>query len=393
MRRWRAASRVVLMALVALAVVAMAQETPPPAAAAGSPQAGIEARLKTRGKDPQRVVFRGRRDGKVVYSFAESPQVSSAVSPQEVSSVRFNLAVDRSAVAKARRAGDWALAGTLVGRGVAPALPFLDLPGNNAIPLAVRAGTYFLVAAEQTSGCAFEAAGRALAERDYGYAQALLKPAAAAEWSDRAETAKMLLARSLVGLNRCQEAGELLATVAEPDVMDENCGLYRLASAELLHASGDAAGALEVAIGGIVFEDKDINTFPTSLLLSAHCYAKLNDWHRARDVYYEVAVLFPGTHWDRAARAALQTIMTEGKTRRPEAVAAQVVFFGLDEDVNAKVTELLNPASAKPPPTAADTRAAAATTPGPPPAPAKPAPENALAPTAGKAPSEGIRKP
>ena len=63
--------------------------------------------------------------------------------------------------------------------------------------------------------------------------------------------------------------------------------------------------------------------------------------YRARDVYYEVAKLFPDTEWAKSAREHLQFIMDKGLTKDKEKSDIEIVFFGLNEDVNAKATALL----------------------------------------------------
>jgi tetratricopeptide (TPR) repeat protein len=315
MTRRRARRLPALVLTLAWPFLASAAEQVPPPAAPG-PQ-GLEARLRIGERSPQKVVLLGRKDGKVVYHFAENAQVISAAAPAEIRGVRMALAIDKAAVAKARRAGDYASAAATLGQALGPTLPFLDLKDNNALPYVLRAGCYFLLAAEQKTGCRFDLPARAAAEQEYLYAHAMFTAAMAAEWSERADAARMRAVISLVGLGRIPAAAELLDTLAEPDPGDDLRGLYSLARAEVLHAQGHGDEALEAVIGGLVFADKDIEAFPTSLLLAAHCYALREDWYRARDVTYEVARLFPGTHWDGAARVALAGLMAAGRTRCP----------------------------------------------------------------------------
>ena len=72
------------------------------------------------------------------------------------------------------------------------------------------------------------------------------------------------------------------------------------------------------------------------------------DAYRARDVYYELARLFPGTEWQDLATARLRHIMAAGTTTEKEETSIANVFFGLDEDMNAKARELLSsPATAE----------------------------------------------
>ncbi len=81
--------------------------------------------------------------------------------------------------------------------------------------------------------------------------------------------------------------------------------------------------------------------FPAALLLSADCYAALGEYHRARDVYYEVAMLFPNTDWGEDALEGLRRVMEGKKTAEKEQTALEDVFFNVTEDMNALAEELL----------------------------------------------------
>ena len=76
-------------------------------------------------------------------------------------------------------------------------------------------------------------------------------------------------------------------------------------------------------------------------MLSADCYEQLGNFYRARDVYFEVAKLFPGTDWAEDAITRLEAVMASGKTSKKEASTAESTFFGLEEDMNALAEALI----------------------------------------------------
>lgn len=323
-----------------------AGEATAPSPAGPQPQ-GIQARIRIGENALQRVILLGRKGGRIVYCFAESPQVSSAVAPEQIAETRMAIDYDRDALSKAQRARDWGTCGAILGRAVTPALPFLDLANNNALAVVMRSGSYLLLAAQKRAACRFEPETRRQAEREYQLAHAMFQAAARAEWSERADSAALWAALCLVGMGRLEDAAEILTGVGEPEPYTGDYGLYRLARAELLAARGKPAEAVEEAVAGLAFEDKDIDTFPISLLLSAYTYGKLGNWYRARDITYEAARLFEGTHWGDSAREELRRILEEGLTATPEQVSARAAFFATDEDMNAKARALLDPESAR----------------------------------------------
>jgi hypothetical protein len=68
----------------------------------------------------------------------------------------------------------------------------------------------------------------------------------------------------------------------------------------------------------------------------------MQEWYRARDVYYEIAKIFPFTDWSETAVRRLRFIMNGGLTREKEKVEVETVFFGLNEDMNKNVQTLFD---------------------------------------------------
>ena len=129
--------------------------------------------------------------------------------------------------------------------------------------------------------------------------------------------------------------------MGEPNPDDDAYGAYNLAYAYLGYLREETLGAMENVVESIAFETKDVDTFPDALMLSARCYELQNSWHRARDVYYEVACLFRNTHWHDLAMDRLRFIVSEGLTTAKEQAQVSNVFFGVEEDMDKKVNELL----------------------------------------------------
>ena len=127
----------------------------------------------------------------------------------------------------------------------------------------------------------------------------------------------------------------------EPTPGDDSYGHYWLLKGELADIAGDVTNAMDAAVKSLCFENKDVETFPDALMLSASCYERLDNAYRARDVYFEVAKLFPGTDWAEDALVRLEAILGSGKTAKKEAATAESTFFGLEEDMNALAEALV----------------------------------------------------
>ena len=320
--------------------------------AAGAAGKGVAATIQVgKHKQRQKVVLLGRRNGLVLVRQANvAGKASSAVvalDPKTIVKTRVRLEYDRKSYARARRKKDWAAAGAILAKALAPALPFIDLRNNNLPGPTLRAATCFMRAGVAKTQCSWEPEKRRAGEREYRLANALCRRVMQAEWSPQADAAALMSCICLAALDRAGEAEALLADQSEPDSSDDDYGLYCLARGVILAAQKNYLGAIEAAVGGIAFETKNIDTFPDTLMLSAYCYEKLGNWYRARDVYYEVARLVGQPPWEAAARARLAVIMAGGYTKKDESVAAANVFFGIEEDVNAKVQALLHPENAE----------------------------------------------
>ena len=300
----------------------------------------VRARVRLE-KKAKEVVLLGRKGSAILYSLPGTSGVVMNAKLEDVKGARVKLDYDRKVLGEALSKKNWAGAGTVLYRAVSASLPFLDIEGNNMTGTALRAGTYFMRAGSVRSEGGFTKETRQRAQREYTLAFPLLYAVGKADWYDRSELAMARAATCLLKLDRPDDAQKILDAMDEPNPDDEGYGEYNLAYAYLGYLRQESLGSMESVVESIVFETKDIDTFPDALMLSARCYENQNSWHRARDVYYEVACLFRNTHWHDLAMARLRFILDKELTVVKEQAQASNVFFGTEEDMDKRVKELL----------------------------------------------------
>jgi hypothetical protein len=145
-----------------------------------------------------------------------------------------------------------------------------------------------------------------------------------------------------VALDKPKTARKLLDELSQPNQGDRAYGLYWLLKGQLDFGDSNYRDAMQGAVNSLCFETKDIDTFPDALMLSAQCYEEMQEWHRAVDVYYEVARIFPYTDWSEVAVRRLHFIMDRGLIKEAEKEAVETVFFNLKEDMNKTVQALFD---------------------------------------------------
>jgi len=241
---------------------------------------------------------------------------------------------DDTSLRKALRKQEWQEAANILLPVIDPVLPYLDLKENNAVSLALDAGEYLMKAAAVKSKGYLTKEARELGREQYLEACRILKAVSKAEWFSGAEPAQLRSILCLIFLGETDKAEKELEETREPDRWDAAYGLYWMAKAHLHFAGGRFRSAIDDVVQSLIFETKNIDTFPDALLLSARCYEEMLEWHRARDVYYEVVKLFSGTYWQDFAVNRLEYIMAEGLTKSGEVTQVEYVFFGIDEEAN-----------------------------------------------------------
>jgi tetratricopeptide (TPR) repeat protein len=333
-------------ALVVYGQGASGPQTAAVARAAAEP--GVLVRL-VKENEAQREVLLVRRQGDVIFFRLTNspPGVYSQFKAADWDEAEFKIQIPEPAAYLEASRRQWASAARRLHVAIAPALPFLDLPRNNVFEPAVRAAWYYVRAAQQAARRG--EAGQADARTYYTAAYEVFREAGrAASWHPYGQCAAIRAMLCLVELGRLDEAEAGLAKFPEPEIGDMAWGVYWLARAQLYYAREQPRYALEAAILSYLHENKDVETFPDALMLAAQCYEDVNEVHRARDVYYEVARLFPGTDWGDEARARLVNIMDRRMTERPEDPNIAGIFFGTEENMNEKVRQFLKETEPKP---------------------------------------------
>lgn len=337
---------VLLSVMLQAAIVrAQAPGSAPAAPPSPAPVAAQVTLAVNNQRDTKDIELVGREGNKVFYRLQGGPREASLTLPlASVEEVRFAMNPDQAALARAILTEDWVAVVSILHPVVSPLLPYIDLKENNAVDDALRLGTSIMKAARLSRAKGTESNK---VTRAYNEARRVLTTVSKATWFPAAETASLRATQCLIENGEIAQAERELKAAREPEIGDAAYGLYWLVQANLLLARNSIPAAMDAAIKSVAFENKDIETFPDALMMTARCYEEALEMHRARDVYYEVARLFSKTQWETIARQRLQSIMDRGLTRGKETSAIENVFFGLDEDVNSKADALLKGAAAE----------------------------------------------
>lgn len=308
--------------------------------AAGDLFAEVEAEVETE-KGYKKLVLKEIEDGSLVYRPPDVERgVEASLALEEIRSVRFELDYDSTEVFKNEQERQWVKAARGILESTMPTLPFLALPENNAVEPAFRAGQLLERAAH-----AYERRGdegdATRAQKLYKQARQVLNAVGRAEWNYLSEPAGLKAVGCKVALGDIDSAEKELKKKREPDPYDGAYGQYWLTKARLLFAQGEVRPACNAVAKTVVFDNKNSMIFSDALLFFGRCHEEMTDFHRARDIYYEVARLFTNTEWGKIAVQRLEYIMDNDLTAEKEKSNIAKVFFGIDEDMNEKSNELL----------------------------------------------------
>lgn len=303
---------------------------------------GVTVRLARENEPLLEVILVKRQGSTIFYRMPNAPAgVMSEFESDAYHEAEFQVEIPEEKAYAAALQRRWSTAGAILHNALLPTLPFLDLPENNAADPVMTAARYYLRAAQQAAKKGGDAA-KAESDKWYGYAYALFTAAARArDWHPFGEPCLIRAQICLLDLGKIDEAEKGLANARAPVPGDASHGVYWLAKARLLYAREKPREALESVIFSSIHETKDVETFPDALMLAAQCYEDVNEIHRARDVYYEVARLFTGTEWGDEARLRLKFVMENGMTAEAEEANITGVFFGSEEDMNTMATQYL----------------------------------------------------
>lgn len=284
----------------------------------------------------------GESKDKIACAEPSRPEtVKEIIEKSAVRKAVFQITLDQIAAGEAEVKQEWETVYRLLNAALAPTLPYLDLPGNNAVDLVWKLGGIMQTIAEQTQKLSGEEEIQKRAARQFAAARQLYLQLAKADWTPLGELAQVVATKCQFRSGAFKEAGTELEKIREPMPGEGTYGHYWLVKGWLEEQAGSVETALNAAVLSLVFENKDVDTFPDALLLTARCYEKLEDWSRARDVNFEVASLFTGTPWADKALASLKRILDAGHSGESEAVSVESAFFGFREDMQELAQELL----------------------------------------------------
>jgi len=306
-------------------------------------KAGILIQHDNKNVEPiyNEVTFLGRQDNTVLMQGTKIGALAVQLDRAKIVRCEFEFDYDRLAVSTALQNSDWGTAVNIMTPYVRLCLPYLDIPDNNGLEVAMELGMYMVNSAVRELRNATDSNAVVRAHRQYEAAYSVFKNAGRAEWSPEGHLAILKGCRALLKQNKLQQAVTDFETLDEPDPEDVAYGHYWLVRGEIHYSKGQIREALEAACKSIILANKDVETFPDALMLSASCYQKMGRFHRARDVYYEVAVIFTGTDWSTDALAELTKIMEAKTTLEKEKSPLENVFFNVTEDMNKLATELI----------------------------------------------------
>ncbi len=289
-------------------------------------------------KQSREIELAGREGNRLSYREKGGPREASLnIDLATVTSLDFDFQVESEVFSRALANRNWLVVATTLWPIITPLMPYLDIKDNNAADLAYVMANAMLKVADGHHKANAEDKARRL----YLEANKVFEVLSKAEWFEDAPGSRLKSALCFIAMTNYPQAEAQLKATASPEIGDATWGLYWYVQAVLKTARGELREAMNAVTKSLVFENKDIDVFPDALMLSARLYEELLEPYRARDVYYEVAKLFPDTEWATAAREHLKFIMDKGLTKGQEKSQVEMVFFGLKEDLNTKVTALL----------------------------------------------------
>ena len=301
----------------------------------------VLTRMIVKGKSADVHIIGYSEDKVFVRPVSERGKVSGEVLLSDIAVTLFELKVDKVALVRAERSRKWGESISLFSPDFERVKDLLHMPDNNALEPCYKMGTQMMSAASRLERKARTQKDIELVAKRYKAAYDVYVKCSKAIWSSRGLQSQLKGCKCLLAMGKPKTCRYYLDRIDEPMPGDAAYGLYWLVQGEVDAKDGDFRTALDASVLSVAFENKDIETFPDALMLSARCYEELREWHRARDVYFEVASIFPNTDWADDAAGRLTFILDEGLTEKKEDSPIENVFFGLDEDINELARELL----------------------------------------------------
>lgn len=119
------------------------------------------------------------------------------------------------------------------------------------------------------------------------------------------DNVRMWLAYCLVLADRVEEANPIIDSLKEPSPTDRLFSLYKLLQGSREHSRENYDQALDVLTRGFVRAQTSYDWVPEMLYLIGDCYARSEDTVAARNVWTEIAILYPDSPWAGRAESSL----------------------------------------------------------------------------------------
>ena len=116
---------------------------------------------------------------------------------------------------------------------------------------------------------------------------------------------QMWLAYCLVLADRLDEASPMIEALEEPEPNERLFSLYKLLQGSRAHRGENYGQALDVLTRGFVRAQTSYDWVPEMLYLIGDCYARSEDKLAARNVWTEIAILYPESPWAKSAESSL----------------------------------------------------------------------------------------
>ena len=122
---------------------------------------------------------------------------------------------------------------------------------------------------------------------------------------DVKKNVQMWLAYCLVLADRVDEATPMIEALEEPKPNERLFSLYKLLQGSRAHRGESYGQALDVLTRGFVRAQTSYDWVPEMLYLIGDCYARSEDKLAARNVWTEIAILYPESPWAKSAESSL----------------------------------------------------------------------------------------
>jgi len=122
---------------------------------------------------------------------------------------------------------------------------------------------------------------------------------------------RLWLAYSLVLADRLDEARPMIDSLEEPEMKDPLFSLYKLLHGSLAYRQDEFGKALDILTRGFVRAQTSYQWVPEMLFMIGDCYARSEDLVAARNVWTEIAILYPQSPWAQRAETSLGELPAE----------------------------------------------------------------------------------